>query len=308
MTDAPSEPQRLSVLIPTHGRTPLLARTLDSLAACRLPDAYAETVVVENGSRDGAEQIVTEAARTHPALRLRYLHVERANKSHALNVALETMADGLVVFFDDDIRLEPGALDAYARAAAAGPGHFFGGPFGVDYEVPPAAWLLPHLPFSARGVRFDEGERPDDYLGCNWAARKADLLRVGGFDPAFGPGSTSGASGQEAEMQWRLRAAGLVPFDVPGALVWHFVPRTRCSPSWAAGRRYRKGIAMGRSKRDQWSRVGLRSLMLAGRSCLSWTKQAIRGSESGRWQALFGFHYHRGVLRGVLQRPPAADQ
>ena len=53
----------VTVLIPTHGRPTLLGRTLASLGACRLPAAYAETVVVENGSRAGAEAVVAEAAR-----------------------------------------------------------------------------------------------------------------------------------------------------------------------------------------------------------------------------------------------------
>ncbi|NNF57144.1 MAG: glycosyltransferase, partial [Rhodothermaceae bacterium] len=113
----------LTVLIPTHGRATLLARTLDSLAECDRPDAYRETVVVENGPPAGARDLVARAAEAHPGLRLRYLHVERANKSHALNEALATVEQGLVVFFDDDVRLSPGVLVAYAEAAAEYPEH-----------------------------------------------------------------------------------------------------------------------------------------------------------------------------------------
>lgn len=39
----------LTILIPTHGRPALLERTLESLVACRLPESYFETVIVENG-------------------------------------------------------------------------------------------------------------------------------------------------------------------------------------------------------------------------------------------------------------------
>ena len=45
------------------------------------------------------------------------MHRERANKSYALNEALETIADGLVVFFDDDVQVEAQVLVAYAEAA-----------------------------------------------------------------------------------------------------------------------------------------------------------------------------------------------
>ena len=113
--------QPLTVLIPTHGRPALLGRTLASLAACRPPAGYAEAVVVENGAQAGAEAVVAEAAAAHPRLRLRYLHVARANKSHALNEALRTVGAGLVVFFDDDVRLDPGVLEAYAAACRAPP-------------------------------------------------------------------------------------------------------------------------------------------------------------------------------------------
>lgn len=69
----------LTILIPTHGRPTLLGRTLGSLAACRLPQGYVETVVVENGSRACVEAVVEEAAEAHPHLRLRYIHVERSS-------------------------------------------------------------------------------------------------------------------------------------------------------------------------------------------------------------------------------------
>jgi GT2 family glycosyltransferase len=290
----------LRVLIPTHGRAPLLARTLDSLAACRLPDAYAETVVVENGSRDGAEQIVTEAARTHPALRLRYLHVERANKSHALNVALETMADGLVVFFDDDIRIEPGALDAYARAAAAGPGHFFGGPIHSDFETVPPDWLLPLLPASARGFTLADAADAGYYLGANWAAFASDLRAAGGFDPNYGPGSPTGARGQESEMQRRLRRQGVLATDVPEAVVWHHVPAARCSPRWAIDRSYRTGRSQGAQARAGSSarlvRAGLKALPIeVARLALG----SLRGHAGQRVTARASLAYWRGYFLGL---------
>ena len=255
---------RLTVLIPTHGRPTLLGRTLASLGACRLPEGYAETVVVENGSRAGAEAVVAEAAEAHPHLRLRYLHVERANKSHALNEALATVGEGLAVFFDDDVRLEPGVLEAYAKAAEAHPARtFFGGPFGCDYEEAPPQWLLPLLPFSARGTDFDGGERPGEYLGFNWAAHTIDLQSVGGFDPNFGPGSPTGARRQESEMQRRLQQAGYKAVDVTGAVVWHYVPDDRCSPSWAVQRMYRSGLGNGAQAR---SGIGARLLRIGART------------------------------------------
>ena len=91
----------MHVVIPTHERTELLQRTLTSLSQCDLPGSYQGTLVVENGSKVGAESVVQEFERTISA---HYLFVKRGNKSYALNHALNQVEEGLVVFFDDDVR------------------------------------------------------------------------------------------------------------------------------------------------------------------------------------------------------------
>lgn len=235
----------LHILIPTHGRTDLLQRTLDSLAACRIPSCLAGTIVIENGGQEGAEAVVAAAA---PQLKASYRYTAKGNKSHALNLALQELEEGLVLFFDDDIRLHPNALEAYASAAAEiGGGHFFGGPFGVDYEAEPPDWLKRYLTPCALGWEpAAENWQPEEtttFYGCNWAAFTEDLKETGGFNEDLGPGLS--ASGQESDMQVRLRTAGVTPQYVPDAKVWHYVPAHRCSPEWLLDRaaRFERGMA-----------------------------------------------------------------
>ena len=104
----------LTILIPTHGRPTLLKRTLASLAACELPASYKELVVIENGSRAGAEDVVANFPKR---LNARYMHRERGNKSYALNEALNTVIEGLVVFFADDVRVSQDILLHYAAVS-----------------------------------------------------------------------------------------------------------------------------------------------------------------------------------------------
>ncbi|MEM8598294.1 MAG: glycosyltransferase [Bacteroidota bacterium] len=299
----------LTVLIPTHGRATLLERTLDSLAACPKPTIYRETVVVENGPQEGAEALV--AAR--PAgERVRYLYVERANKSHALNEALETVAPGLVVFFDDDVRLAPDILDAYDAAAAGRErGAFFGGPFSIDYEEAPPDWLRPHFPFSARGVEFDDWPRPDYFLGFNWAAFADDIQEAGGFDPNHGPGSPTGASGQESSMQRLLRRRGTEQIKVPGARVWHYVPRARCSPAWALHRKYRAGLEKGNRLRTEAARRRLLTVAeYAARSALAaarWSAHAVLRNRQAQFGERAALKKHLGVLAGYLAGREAGE-
>ena len=238
----------LYVVIPTAGRSALFERTLSSLAQCQQPPAYRGAIVVENGPKADAEEI---SSRYQASLNARYIYQAKANKSHALNVALENLPDCLSVFIDDDIRLHTQTLRAYAdMASRCGRGHFFGGPVRIDYQQAPPAWLMKYLPASVTGWIHDQDYLPVDegwprFLGCNWAAFSDDIRACGGFDPDYGPGSRTGSTGQETNVQNRLIAHGFMGRYVPLAEVWHYVPQARCSPGWALRRGYSRGVEIG---------------------------------------------------------------
>jgi hypothetical protein len=222
-------------------------RTLASLSECRRPAEYRNTIVVENGPAKKAEQI---ADGFKNSLNLRYVYLPVGNKSNALNAVLEDVRNSLVFFADDDVRFEPGILEAYAEAASGKEsGEFYGGPFGIDYVRQPEDWLVEFLPLSAVG--WSLGNEPQHvkkgnlFTGFNWAAFADDLIDLGGFSVDHGPGSKTGAVGQETQMQGRLLESGRPGVYVPRAKVWHFVPPERCSPRWAAMRSYRWGIQGG---------------------------------------------------------------
>jgi len=236
----------LHILIATRGRPTLLERTLQSIQECEPVPVFGGTLVVENGERSGAEDVVGRAA---APLQAKYLFHPEANKSTALNAALHELQDGLVVFLDDDVRVSPGLLRAYAAATSGmTQGVFLGGPVHPEYEVQPPSWLVPYLPPSARGWSRDPTTSvitSSSFIGVNWAAFVRDLKQVGGFDPWFGPGSATGSTGQETTMQRRLLAAGLHGRYVSEAQVWHWIPQDRCSRQWALHRAFREGIRHG---------------------------------------------------------------
>jgi glycosyltransferase involved in cell wall biosynthesis len=286
----------IRVVVPTHGRPVLLRRTLESVANCKLPGDYHETIVVENGVQSGAEAVVREMQTVHPHLRMRYMHVESANKSNALNEALLTIVEGLVVFLDDDVRVAREMLVSYADSAARNPaGSFFGGPVSIDYERTPRDWVKGVLPLSATGYELDDrGVMTGEFLGFNWAARVEDLKAVGLFDPNFGPGSPSGARGQESDMQTRLRELGLQDVGVEGARVWHYVPRDRSTFRWAFGRRYRMGISSG--IRAAMNNEDLNPVFV--RRFLSLGKQIVTMNPRGAASVLCGMAAAVGSIKG----------
>jgi len=237
---------KLYTLIACKSGSHSIEDTLISLSNCNIPDSYTHTIIVENGGPPNNQSLVESF---HQTLNTNYIHVPEKGKSNALNVALQNLSEGLVFFSDDDVRFDPKVLVAYHEAGSIhGPGHFFGGPFDVNHEMLPPDWLHHYLPPSAKGCWFDESEVNSsftDFLGFNWAAFVSDLKRTGGFDPMKGPGSSSGSTGQETDMQRRLVADGVEAQYVPGARVTHLVPEESCSPSWALRRSFRSGIKDG---------------------------------------------------------------
>ena len=288
----------LHLLIATADRSALLARTLTSLADCEMPASLASTLVVENGPPGGAEQTTRNA---DPRLRCGYMHVPTANKSVALNAALRELRSAFVFMTDDDVRFAPGTLMDYAAAATAGPGHFFGGPTKIDYEAaPPPDWLLEYLPPSARGwCPTPDPSLPMElgFIGFNWGAFVEDLLEAGGFDAAHGPGSLMGSTGQETQMQKNLKARGVRPVFLPDAVVWHYVPASRCTHDWALRRSGRKGIEMG-IRRARSGASDVRPLLRLAQYRVF---AAAGGLMPARWRfhARFWAEHYRGVLEGA---------
>jgi glycosyltransferase involved in cell wall biosynthesis len=238
----------MRVLIAAYGQPELLRRTLRSLCACEKPAGYAGVIVIENGARSGLAQVVAEFGAEQ---RFKYLYSAPANKSLALNYALDLVREGLCVFTDDDVVVPRGTLVAYARAGNDySAGRFFGGPIVPDYEAePPAEWLRPYLPRSAAGWRLDtqsvtEIQRPE-FIGPNFAAFAEDILRVGGFDPRLGPGRQMASPGEDTEIQARLLASGVRGFYVSEAAMQHFVRAGSTTLEFAVHRAERNGIYWG---------------------------------------------------------------
>jgi cellulose synthase/poly-beta-1,6-N-acetylglucosamine synthase-like glycosyltransferase len=234
----------LVVAIATRERPWLLERTLRSLALCEVPGGLAAVVVVENGPVRQLDELFGKLAAPFPLV---YRHVAAAGKNRALNEVVRAYPKAFIIFFDDDVRVDPQVLIEYSRAVGRGArrGVFFGGRCKVDFEEPPPAWIFPYLPESAKG--WSKGEISCEIrqaMGFNWGAFARDILDAGGFQTGRGPGMPH-SIGDETEMQARLVRRGVRGEYLPNAIVWHFVPIDRCSEEWVIQRARQMGIARG---------------------------------------------------------------
>jgi hypothetical protein len=277
---------------------------LDSLLAAQPPRDLRAVVVVENGEKWGAEGVVRDFAGALPIV---YAFSEKANKSDSLNLALRGFAlpTDFVLFFDDDIRIGETTLIAYEREGKVQTeGLFFVGAMGVDYQTPPPEWIREYLPPSATGWQPSHQKMQlatPDGQGCNWAAYASDLMRLGGFDSRYGPGS--GARGQETNMFRRLLAAGVISIFLPDAKVYHYVPEERCSPRWILDRLREHGRAEGLNQRLLGSGQAsflLRTLRQIAQSASRWIcTAAIQGQEkSFSWRRALS--YYSGSLAAFV--------
>jgi len=289
------------VLIATHNRPGLLRRTLESLAECELPQNYRETLIVENGGQSGAEAIVKEF---EDRLKAKYLYEEQANKSIALNRGLETLDDVLVFFTDDDARFHRNILIEYAKAAnGINGGVFFGGPLNVDYEKEPEEWLMKYLPYSVKG--WDIGESMKEvnepvFLGINWAAFSNDIKASGGFNPYFGPGSWSGGTGQETEMQKVLLRNSIKGQYLPDSVAWHHVPVESITHEWIFERTFKHRITKGINMEICPTFFGIPKSLIKEWFLVRYHMlyQSLRGDREGRfWSRQYKYRV-KGMIKG----------
>lgn len=295
------------IIIPTCQRGELLERTLQCLVDADLPDTLKRVYVVENGKKEGAE---TKLDKFRSLLPLEYRYTPVGSKSAALNLVLEESAGEFVVFFDDDVRIDPGCVRAYADASRGKTGgEFYAGKCLVDYDVPPPEWLKHYMPYSAKGWSY--GEKVCELkeplaLGFNWAAFADDLKKAGNFNSDIGPGRAISV-GEETDLQLIMFSQGVKGVYLPAGVVWHHVPAERCSPDWTLERNRRMGLLVGRklaaapaTKRLGKAAVafgkvvGLRVLTHWGRGFLS---------DSKRFHYQQRCHWNLGVWQG--QQPVA---
>lgn len=227
----------LSVVICTRDRAADLARTLEALAAVRVPAGLAwEVVVVDNGSTDD-----TPSAIRHLAGRLPIRRVEEPvpGLSVARNRGVDAARGGAILWTDDDVTVGPDWVETYVDALRRHPEcGFFGGPIRPRFESLPgwarAAWPHVSLYFAAREA-VAEGAVHPDYVpfGANFAIR-SDVQARYPYDPALGRRPGDLRSGEEWDVLQRALADGVAGRWVP-ATVEHRIPAGRATIGHVCG-------------------------------------------------------------------------
>jgi len=239
----------IAVVIATYAPDELLERTLETLSECEIPETLKRVIIAENGPVEVGREITKKFIDRLP---VEHHFFQNARKCGALNKSLDLLGDELIVYFDDDVRIDKGALKAYSKATEGMiGGAFYGGQCRVDYDEKPEDWIVKFLPAAAIGWAPSENlteMKESGALGFNWAACASDLRAAGGYDERCGPGTA--ANSDEMNIQNEMLRNGVKAYYLPDAIVWHYVPRERCSAEWLLDYKRKDGVGKGIAAAD----------------------------------------------------------
>lgn len=239
----------ITIAICTYNSAESLANTLKSLCElqCSRHLDY-EILVVDNNSNDGTPEVTEQYAEMMEG-RLCYVFEGQQGLSYARNRALRESKGEIVSFIDDDVKVDPGWLQAVSTAFIKYSAAVVGGRTHLIYPAPRPVWLSTNIEFFLS--RLDYGDDPivnieKDLFGINISVLRQVALNIGGFDVKLGRRGKSLASGEETDFLIRIRKSGGIIVYEPRAIVGHIVSAKRLSKRWFLRRSYSGALTHAR--------------------------------------------------------------
>ena len=295
---------RLSLIIPTHNRSERLIAALESVIRQDLPAADWECVVVSNNSTDDTVARFGDFAARYPGLNLRLVTEDGPGVSYARNRGIAETSAPLLVFIDDDERINPGFLRAYADFFDAHPDAVVaGGRIIAEYVTGRPAWLSKYTEMPiANPMDFGDAVRPFPAGrvpgGGNMAFRRSAALRYGGFDPSLGRVGRMLIGGEENDFFERLMRGGETCWYVPGAVMWHIIPPEKLTESYFRRLCYNVGVSQ-RLRAGMYRRYPKTLLS----ECLKWGATLLLSLTMPPRKSLWLIRMRYEISRGLLSDP-----
>jgi len=284
---------KLTVVVCTHNRARLLARTLDSLNHCARPQGCdVELLVIANACTDHTAEIL-EAYRNQPNVEnwipLRWVGEPIAGKSHALNRAVPLVEDGILAFVDDDHRVDENYLVEVCKACRAYPhASLICGRILADWDGTEPLWVHDKGPYRIYPLpvpNYQQGDQPREVTvegpvpgGGNLCVRRDVFGRIGPFSTDLGPHGHDLGGGEDIDFVYRCLAAGERIQYVPGILQYHYVDQERLRLSYLLRKSFQRSRSGIRSQAWQSTSVPLymwrklATYLLLGIVSLSWPR------------------------------------
>lgn len=230
---------KVSVVIPTHGKSGNLGETLFSLQKQSFPFKDYEIIVVENGSRANAKQVVEEVNSAY-GNRVRYIYEPRPGLHYGRNTGAKVAKGDIVLYTDDDVIVSSHWIEEIYKCYDDLDVGVVGGKIIGRWEIEPPEWVwmfgTKKNIYPLTIVDLGEGtfELQKGYIvGANYSARKSIIFEVGGSNPDLFPSHLKYLNGDgECGFIDKVRAKGYKIIYNSKAIVEHCIPVSRCTKEY----------------------------------------------------------------------------
>jgi glucosyl-dolichyl phosphate glucuronosyltransferase len=241
----------LDVILPTHNRSALLARALDSLLAADVPPGMQVSVtIVDNNCTDDTRELV-RARSSDFGGRLSYVFERRPGKPYALNTGLANATGDLVGLIDDDEEIERGWYRCINEAFQDETLDYIGGRCLPRWAAEPPVWFGHRY----RGVIgwVECGTEPLDFgpsfpgilTGGNAVLRRAVMQRVGPYSTNLSRTPTRLMGAEDEHLYRRLLLLAAKGRYRPDLVIYHHVPAARLTKRYFRRWSFWCGVSRG---------------------------------------------------------------
>lgn len=297
----------LSVIICTYNRDKYIYNVLRSIAENDYPYTNYEIVLINNNSTDRTEAECKRFQTDFPQVTFRYFVETQQGLSYARNCGIHNSQGDLLVYVDDDARVNPEYLSTYARFFESNPEAMAaGGPIIPEYETEEPAWMSHYTRQLVTGKLYlgnHEKEFPHDAFpgGGNSCYRKRVFDKVGLFNVELGRKGNSLIGAEEKDLFDKMTTLGIKFYYLPQSILYHIIPEKKLTQDYFE--RLTHGIGVSeryRTKQISPSKYRNRLFKEAikwAATLVLWTGFALRGQfAKGNKLVVFRFNVSKGLL------------
>ena len=205
---------RLSVIIPTYNRAPVLDKCLAALAHQTVPAGEFEVIVADDGSSDETRATASHWAAVNS--HFRYTHQPNSGANAARNRALAAARGEIVLLINDDVLATPQMLAEHLAAHDRYPAIHLAclGRVTASPSLPWTRLTWLHLDRAFDGLQEDAELDWRAFFTCNVSLKKRLAAAAGGFEEGI-------RYHEDLEFSERLSRHGLRIIYRPRALGYH---------------------------------------------------------------------------------------
>ncbi|MBU1679986.1 MAG: glycosyltransferase [Bacteroidetes bacterium] len=206
-----------TVIVPAYNRAEEISELLLSLALQTIPRSDFEIIIVDDGSTDNTESIVSKFV-SETKLNLRFLKQDHKGPGEARNLGMDHAFGNYLIFIDSDCIADKDWLTAYKNAIGNISPAGFGGPDKVLPNFSPIQKAIDYSMTSfitTGGIRGHSKKKISKYYprSFNMGVRSDVVKKIGGMNKL--------RHGQDIEFSHRIISTGEPVIKVQDAVVYH---------------------------------------------------------------------------------------